>query len=217
MTKSKSFLEKLDHLKICERDVNLVPYDPDGGEVPTGYWDARADIRARKRGVNVYKKTKLGRLNRQIDDLKFQKKKVRQTARLDKERHTASVWARRREKLLKQKLGLDPQGKLYKADVQYKTPKGRPGRYSKQNQQVSVSGTQRAHQTNYHQTALPVANNPRLTLQAADYDDYTDTHPTEFGSRSRASRMSRSLGPKPSRRLPKSSTRVARAKRVGSS
>lgn len=216
MTKSKSFLAKFEHLDICERDTDLVPFDPDSGEVPTGYWATRGAIRSAKKGVNVYKNTKLGRLNRQIDDLRFQKKKVRQTAKLDKEKHAKSMWARRKEKLLKQKLGIDPEGKLYKVDVEYKAPRGKPGRYSQQNRQAALSGRQRAHQSNYHVTAQPVDRHPRLALQNPDYDDYMDTDQTDFGSRSRASRMSRSIGPKPAR-LPrgKSSDRVARARRVG--
>jgi len=216
MAKSKDFLVKFEQLDICERDMDLIPYDdPDSGAgASTGYWATRSAIRGKKRGVSVYKKTKLGRLNRQIDDLKFQKRKAKHTAKLDKEKHAKNMWARRKEMLLKQKLGLDPtEGKLYKADVQYKLPKGRkPGRYSQQNRQQSTSGMQRAQQTNFQQVALPVANNSRLTLQHPDYEGDMDTRETEFGSRSRASRVSKSIGPSPSRRLPRGARQI---KRVG--
>lgn len=211
---------KFEKLDICERDTDLVPFDPDSGDdiVSTGYWATRRAIRSAKKGTTVYKKTKLGRLNRQIDDLKFQKKKVRQTAKLDKDKHAKSLWARRKEMLLKQELGLDQTGKLYKADVQYKHSKGgKPGRYSQQNRQVATSGRERAHQSNYHITAMPVADDSRLALQSPDYDDNMDTRETDFGSRSKASRISRSIGPKPIRRVPRGTTssRLKQAKRVG--
>lgn len=181
-----------DIVLIDERDMPLIPYDDaDMDEVPTGYWAARRAIRAKKSGVNVYKKTKLARLDQQIKDLKFQKTKARQTARLDKKRHAQSMWSRRREKLLQQQLGLDPGEKLYKADVQYKTKRGKPGRYSKQNLQGASSGRERAHQTNFQATAQPVTN--RRALQQPDFDGYMDGDRTDWGSRSRAARMSQEL------------------------
>lgn len=182
-----------DIVLIDERDMPLVPYDDDidMDSVPTGYWATRKAIRGKKAGVNVYKKTKLSRLNQQIKDLQFQKTKVRQTARLDKKRHAQSMWSRRREKLLQQQLGLDPGEKLYKADVQYKPTKGKPGRYSKQNLQGASSGRERAHQTNFQSTAQPVTN--RRALQQPDHGGYMDGDRTDWGSRSRAARMSQEL------------------------
>lgn len=192
-------------------DTTLVPSETSNRNIPTGYFATRGAIRSKKRGVDVYKRTKLGRLNQQIQDLQFQKKKVKQTAKLDKQRHAKSLWARRREKLLKQKLGLEPTGKLYKADIQYKTPKGAPGRYSQQNRQSALSGRERAYQTNFHQIAQPTDGNNMntLSLQRPDSSEYNDSRPTSFGL-SRTTKLSRRLGSV--ERLPR---RVRDMKRVG--